>query len=84
MQEIQISIEKGKQTSKSTNNKLFVITVYLKIGTITIQGNDFQNMSSNGISSLLGGILREVILRMQQIVKSQSKSASFMENWGNP
>ena len=46
IQEIQISIEKGKQRSKSTNNKLFVITVYLKIGTITIQGNDFQNFGS--------------------------------------
>jgi hypothetical protein len=54
--EIQIKVEskvdKSKSSTKSANTKSFVITVYLKTGTITTQGNYFQYLSDHEFPSL--------------------------------
>ena len=41
LDEIQITLETTTQATRQTKQKLFVIKVHLKIGTITVQGNGF-------------------------------------------
>jgi hypothetical protein len=45
-------VDKSKSSTKSANTKSFVITVYLKTGTITTQGNYFQYLSDHEFPSL--------------------------------